>query len=259
MANKLRMALAIVAIASLTIIGVIKHEEVKLVLDKLLDVFEDLGLWSAPLIALVTACATIAMLPTFPLLLGAAAIFIKMFGKWPGIAVAVGTSFSGLWLGSIVAFLLGRAVFKEFAEEELHKYAWMQVVNHMIDDNGWWVVFLVRMSPLLPAEAFNYVASLSTLSLPSYMIGCCGTLVPFSMLTISSVEVVEAAEEVNGKSANAAIANVLLVLLNVLFLAILSVILYWIYKRYEAKHQNLNNDTPPRSYLIVENHDARNH
>lgn len=39
----------------------------------------------------------------------------------------------------------------------------------------------MRMSPLLPAEVFNYACSLTELTYAGYALGCCGSLVPVSL------------------------------------------------------------------------------
>lgn len=244
------MALIVIILLLLTTIGIIKRDAVESYIQTLLNLFEDLGLWASPLLASAIACMTVLMLPTFPMTLGAAAIFVKLLGKWPGSAVAIGTAFTGLWIGSVAGFILGRTFFKEFAEEELHTFAWMQVINQMINENGWWVVFLVRMSPLLPTEAFNYIASLTTLNLPSYIIGCWGTLMPVSLMVVSSVSAYEAATD-NASDQKSMIVNILIVCFNLLFMVLISIILFRVYKQYAAKHPELTNGTQSNQYMLV--------
>jgi len=49
----------------------------------------------------------------------------NLHGFVAGPAIVVASVFGGMWIGSLIAFRLGRATF----EGDLHKVKWMQVVN----------------------------------------------------------------------------------------------------------------------------------
>merc|ERR1712100_411493 len=117
---------------------------------------------------------------------GGGVIFSKMYGLRLGTAIGVASTFGGQWLGSVCAFILGRRCCSHIAQEHLQKHGWMLVVNKMIEKEGIKVVFLARMSPLLPAEVFNYVCSLTSLSLTAFAIGSVGSVVPTSLWVISA-------------------------------------------------------------------------
>jgi len=62
-----------------------------------------------------------------------------MYGLAAGPAVGVASVFTGMWAGSLVAFQLGRTLFKRWAEDELHSMEWMQVSTRWlrIKDCAW--------------------------------------------------------------------------------------------------------------------------
>lgn len=149
--------------------------------------------------------------------------------------------FAGLWFGSMVTFMLGRRCFKEWAEEELKKFAWMHIVNRMIDEQGWWVVLLARMSPLLPAEVFNYACSLTSLSLSGFGVGCIGSIVPTMMWVCTSASAAAAAASASEDEVDEAqarrrnIGSILFMAFNLGFLLVLTGVLYFAFRKYREK------------------------
>merc|ERR1719270_1061247 len=102
------------------------HKRVAGALQLLIDWAKSAG-WYGPLVLLaMTACLNVFMLPTFPLMVGSGLIFPKVFGLELGQFVGVLSIFGGMWLGSMIAFKLGKTMFREWAEKELAHMAWMQ-------------------------------------------------------------------------------------------------------------------------------------
>lgn len=157
------------------------HKRVGVWIQKFLGYASDLG-WGAPLLIFgLTSFTNVSMLPTFPLMIGAGIILPHLYGPVSGQVLAIVVSFSGLWLGSMVAFHAGRTFLRGFAEQKREGLAWMTIISEMIKGEGWRVVFLLRMSPLLPAEMFNYACSLTEVTYAGYAAGCCGSIVPVSL------------------------------------------------------------------------------
>lgn len=69
-----------------------------------------------------------------------------------GVQVQVGAT-----IGSILAFLLGRFVFKEQAQGLFNKFKILKAVDRAIETQGLKLVLLLRLSPVVPFSAFNYV------------------------------------------------------------------------------------------------------
>mmetsp|Transcript_42187 Transcript_42187/g.111516 ORF Transcript_42187/g.111516 Transcript_42187/m.111516 type:complete len:363 (-) Transcript_42187:294-1382(-) len=157
------------------------HKRVGIWIQKILGYASELG-WGAPLLIFaMTSFTNVSMLPTFPLMIGAGIILPHLYGPVPGQALAIVVTFSGLWLGSMLAFHAGRTFLRGYAEKKRDGLAWMSIISEMIKGEGWWVVFLLRMSPLLPAEVFNYACSLTEITYAGYAAGCCGSIVPVSL------------------------------------------------------------------------------
>jgi len=173
--------LKIILLVGLILLLLYLHKRVGLWIKTLLIYASDLG-WGAPLLVFaMTTFTNVCMMPTFPLMIGAGIILPPLYGPVPGQILAIMVTFCGLWLGSMVAFHAGRTFLRDYAEKKKEGLAWMSVISEMIKGEGWWVVFLLRMSPLLPAEVFNYACSLTELTYAGYALGCCGSLVPVSL------------------------------------------------------------------------------
>lgn len=180
------------------------------------------------------ALLNMLMLPTFPLMIGAGVVFTNMYGMQLGAAVGTLSIFGGLWLGSVAAFALGRTMFREFAKRELEQHEVLRVINGMIEKEGVKIVFLARMSPVLPAEVFNYACSLvEALSVPQYAAGCLGSIVPVSFWVTSTAHAAAIAHK--GIAGAAGENGVLLIAINVAVLAILTFALYGAYRRYRSE------------------------
>ena len=234
--SKLRSVVTIVAIGALLATAAVFHSTVTWLLESFVNWCVHLGWISVALFIGMVAVMNLFMLPTFPLMAGAGVIFPKMFGMLLGQVVGVLTIFFGLWLGSMMAFTLGRSVFKKWAEEELAKYEWMGVINKMVDEQGWWVVMLARMSPLVPGEVFNYACSLTSLDVWSYGIGCLGSIVPVGIWVCSAAAAGEASKEASSQlspeeKARHERTRAIFIGCNLVFLVALSLVFYFAVQR----------------------------
>merc|ERR1719362_750836 len=119
-------------------------------------------------------------------MVGSGLIFPKVFGLELGQLVGVASIFGGMWLGSMIAFRLGKTMFREWAEKELGQMAWMQTLNSMIERSGWWAVLVCRANPLVPSEVFNYVCALTSLTTLDFAIGGLGLLIPVKIWVCST-------------------------------------------------------------------------
>merc|ERR1719282_1191020 len=106
----------------------------------------------------------------------------------------------------------------------------------MIETDGWRIVFLVRMSPLLPAEVFNYACSVTPLTTYEYGLGCLGSIVPVAFWVIGaaqSSEMVRTSSDNTGRHSRK--KDIILISMNVVCLGMLILVLYFAYRKYRIK------------------------
>lgn len=120
--------------------------------------------------------ATIFMIPGSILTLGAAFVFAQVIGVYAGIFLAVFVVFIGASMGATSAFVLGRFVLREKVEELKKKYPKFDLMDKVIKLNGLKVTFLLRLSPLLPFNVFNYAMGLTSVTFRDYNLALFGML-----------------------------------------------------------------------------------
>jgi len=109
--------------------------------------------------------ATILFVPGSILTLGAGFAFSAPLGLGPGIALGTASVFVGAALGAIVAFLVARYLLREPVRRLTKRYAVFEAIDAALQDNGLKIFVLLRLSPVIPFNAF-----VSTLRIYTYRI-----------------------------------------------------------------------------------------
>ena len=103
-------------------------------------------------------------------LLGIAAGAI--YGLAPGFSLAA----TGTLLGAMIAFGLSRSLFRPSVERALSRHRRLHSLDALVARDGWKLVCLLRLSPIMPFSATSYVLGLSSVSLQDYLIGTLASL-----------------------------------------------------------------------------------
>ncbi|CAM9932162.1 unnamed protein product, partial [Choristocarpus tenellus] len=124
--------------------------------------------------AAVYVFTTVCFIPGSLLTLGAGLVFGRALGTGPGVLLGSAAVLLGATIGAILAFLLGRYVLQEQAQSLFNKFRILNAVNKAIETQGLKLVLLLRLSPVVPFSAFNYVMGLTKVSFRDYALGCFG-------------------------------------------------------------------------------------
>merc|ERR550532_1404720 len=143
--------------------------------------------------ALCIAIVTLLGIPSCPLFIGAGVVFEKLYGNVVGTGLGIASACIGVWLGSMLAFMLGRSVLKPLVQKKLEGFKTMVVVNKIIEKEGWKFAFLMRLSPFLPAEVFNYACSVTTMTVAANALACIGSLPTTAFWVWTSASATDAA------------------------------------------------------------------
>lgn len=170
----------------------------------------------AVLYALMYALGTLLFLPGGLLTLGAG----FLYGLPGGMAVVV----PGSVLGALLAFLLGRTVLRGPTERLLRRHPRFAAVDTAVAEEGFRVVLLLRLSPLVPFNLLNYGLGLTRVPVGTYLLASAVGMLPGTLLYVYlGTLLTSAAELLSGRRPEAGWAGKLL--LAVGLLATLAVVL----------------------------------
>lgn len=138
---------------------------------------QGLGIWGAPAVASLFIPASVFMLPGSPISIAAGFAF-----DFP-IALCSVILFSNL--GAQAAFLVGRTLFQGSISKWVAANPKRAIVERAVSSQGFRLVVLLRLSPLIPFNALNYALSVSKVSYRSYALGTLIGMLPGTVLFVS--------------------------------------------------------------------------
>jgi len=113
--------------------------------------------------------ATVLFVPGSILTLGAGFVFSKAFGLGPGVLLATLCVFVGATSGDIASFLLGRYLLRERVTSWTVKYPLFKAIDKALENQGFRIMVLLRLSPIIPFNALNYCAGTTAITFSAYV------------------------------------------------------------------------------------------
>jgi uncharacterized membrane protein YdjX (TVP38/TMEM64 family) len=129
---------------------------------------EALGPWGPLLFVAAYVAASVAFIPGSLLTLMAGAVF--------GLGRAIPIVFVSAVIGSSAAFAIARLFARETVIRWLQRDRRAGAVLDAVADQGWFVVLLLRLSPLIPYNLLNYALGASSVRYRDFLIGSIGML-----------------------------------------------------------------------------------
>lgn len=171
--------------------------------------------------------ATVLFIPGSLLTLGSGFIFANVFGLGLGILMATAAVFIGASSGCIGAFLLGRYLLRDNMEKVALKYPVILAIDSALKQQGFKIVGLLRLSPIVPFNAINYILGITAVPLRDYVFACVGMIpgtVFYVFLGSSAGNLVDSASSGQGSKT---VSIVVIVLGAVFGIAAVTVITYF--------------------------------
>lgn len=120
--------------------------------------------------------ATVLFIPGLILSVGSGFVFGLPLGT---LAVWVGAT-----IGQTLAFLLGRYMFRDFFYAWTKKFEKWQAIEGMVEEEGWKIVGLLRLAPLVPYNALNYILGLTSVKFLQYFLTSAFAILPGTLLYV---------------------------------------------------------------------------
>ena len=128
-------------------------------------------------LALIYIIATLFWIPGSLLTIGAG-VALNQALESTALAILIGSI--GVWvgaeIGSTLAMLIGRYLFRDSAANLAKKYRVINAIDKVMEKEGLKFTFLLRLCPLIPYNAFNYVMGVTAVSFKHYVIGGLGMI-----------------------------------------------------------------------------------
>ena len=124
------------------------------------------------LLAISFALLTPLLIPATLVIVPTGLIMQRVFEeKWKAILIGTLTSFLGLWIGSLISFLIGRYIMRDLTQRLNGKYKIMKALDLVLMDEGLKFCVLLRLCPVVPFNVLNYVLGGTSISFKDYSIG----------------------------------------------------------------------------------------
>ena len=166
-----RIAAALVVIVALVLLG----RQLSAQLPRLTAAVDGLGAWGPIVFVLAYATACVAFVPASLLTLAAGALF--------GVVKGTALVFVGATLGATGAFLIARYVARDWVAQRVSRDPRFAAIDAAIAEQGRKVVFLLRLSPVVPFNVLNYALGLTKVRLADYVVASIG-MIPGTVLYV---------------------------------------------------------------------------
>ena len=130
-------------------------------------------------IALFCAVNVIGSLLLVPVWIFALAAGAELGFGWGLVAAMLGS-----WLGALAAFVLVRHVLRRPLERAARRNAAFKAVDAAVAKEGWKIVALLRMSPVVPAGVKSYFLGLTRVKLLQYAAASAAGMFPLILLKV---------------------------------------------------------------------------
>ncbi len=172
--SRLKILLGVVGVGALVLAA--RYFDAPALLRSALDAIAHLGVWGLILFAMLYVTATVLFLPGSILTLGAGAVF----GLARGFVI-VSTSAT---LGATAAFLVGRYLARDWIAKKIEGNPKFTVIDGAVAREGWKIVALLRLSPVVPFNVLNYAFGVTRVSLRDYVLASWIGMMPGTLMYV---------------------------------------------------------------------------
>lgn len=170
--HKPKLVLGLLILVCVTT-GIYVHWNNQNIIPSLVNYFHNIN-QNSPFMGFCVFCVLqtlVAICGILPAAVGAIASGM-IFGVWEGFLVASIATLAG----ALIAFWLSRSVLRKPIQAFLSKHRFFMMLEQMTETQGWKMVCLLRISPVLPFAITSYVLGFTELSTANYLIGTLASL-----------------------------------------------------------------------------------
>ncbi|KAL6046528.1 TVP38/TMEM64 family membrane protein [Balamuthia mandrillaris] len=149
----IRLGIFLLVVLTITLLIVFLNGYIKKGLKVFLEKMEKSMPWGPFALGGVYVVCTVLFVPGSILTLGAGFAFGL---RWGVVTVSIAST-----IGATCAFFLGRTLLRGWVERKVEQYKVFRAVDRAIETQGWTLVLLIRLSPVIPFNIINYAFALT--------------------------------------------------------------------------------------------------
>ena len=123
------------------------------------------------------------MIPPTILIFGAGYAFSRAIGFYYGVVAAIFSCFIGSCIGAVIAFLRSRYMMRDLIYLFSRRYPLVKAADRALKRNGFHIMLLLRLCPLIPFNGLNYICGITGVKLEPFVFSLVGIL-PFQIYTV---------------------------------------------------------------------------
>lgn len=127
---------------------------------------QSLGVWGPVVFIAAYSMAAVFLIPGFLLTMAAGALW--------GVGLGIAYVMVGAGVGATLAFLSGRYLARARVHAYVERHPRLAAIDRAVEHEGLRLVFLLRLSPLVPFNLLNYVLGISRVRVRDYIGGLAG-------------------------------------------------------------------------------------
>lgn len=164
------------ALAVMALIVAVKFLPVADWLNEFNQWIKGFGTWGVILYVGLYALATVFFLPGWILTVGAGVAFGLLWGTVAALC--------GATIGATLAFLIARYAARSAVSKRFARNKKFTALDQAIGDQGWKMIGLLRLSPLIPFNLSNYLYGLTAIRLLPYIVASFFGMLPGTLLYV---------------------------------------------------------------------------
>lgn len=144
-------------------------------LRELIEMTRNSGAYGVLVIIVLFAAGVVAAAPSALMTYATTLVF----GLW-----AIPISFLGAVIGLMGAFVIARLALHKQISWYCQRYPVMRGIENALDNNGFWIIFLLRQSPIIPFSAQNYMFGVLRIPASTYFVASALGIVPGTLAKV---------------------------------------------------------------------------
>lgn len=173
---------------------------------------------------------TLIFIPPALLTLGAGYIYAQIYGWGPGVLAASMICFLGSSVGAILAYARSQYMMRDLIKLFSRRYPIIKAADRALRRNGFKVMLLLRLCPLIPFNALNYIGGVTSVNGEDFTSSLIG-IIPWQLLTVCIGATASNAFE-RRENEDQKLAGIVLISTGIAF-ALIALIMTWSYARAE--------------------------